>query len=221
MKTTLQIALDLDSTEDALRVLEQTAPFVDIIEAGTPLIIAEGAHVVRQIRKAYPDKMVFADIKVMDGGAAVPRSVLEAGAGMFSVLGAAEDATIAAARRLADEYGAKLLVDMCAVQDIAGRARAIEALRPDYIAVHVGYDLQDEGGHDPVQELRLLDGVQVPTAIAGGIRLDTFEAAARSGAANVICGAGIWKAQDMAGTARKMRSILDEVNKDREASDED
>lgn len=218
MKTTLQIALDLDSTEDALHVLEETAPYVDIIEVGTPLIIAEGASAVRAIKEAYPDKTVFADIKVMDGGASVPRPVLEAGADMFSVLGAAEDATIVAARKLADEYGAKLFVDMCAVADIAGRAHDIETLGPDYIAVHVGYDLQGDGGHDPVEELRLLDGVHVPTAIAGGIRLGTFEAAARSGAHNVICGAGIWKAERRGETARAMREVLDRVNAEREDS---
>ena len=95
----LQIALDLFHTEDALRVLEQTGEYVDIIEIGTPLIVAEGAKAVRAVKECYPDKTIFADIKVMDGGGEVPKSVLEAGADMISVLAAAEDATLRSAMR--------------------------------------------------------------------------------------------------------------------------
>ena len=104
MNKTLQVALDLFSTEDALRILGEVGEYVDIIEIGTPLIVAEGARVVNIVKKRYPDKIVFADIKVMDGGAEVPKSVLEAGADMFSVLAAAEDSTLRAATGIAREY---------------------------------------------------------------------------------------------------------------------
>ena len=73
MNKTLQVALDLFSTEDALRILGEVGEYVDIIEIGTPLIVAEGARVVNIVKKRYPDKIVFADIKVMDGGAEVPK----------------------------------------------------------------------------------------------------------------------------------------------------
>ena len=112
MNKTLQVALDLFSTEDALRILDEVGEYVDIIEIGTPLIVAEGARVVSTVKKRYSNKTVFADIKVMDGGAEVPKSVLEAGADMFSVLAAAEDSTLKAAARIAGEYRAKVLVDM-------------------------------------------------------------------------------------------------------------
>lgn len=84
----LQAALDLFSTEYTLEVLEQIGEYVDIIELGTPLMIAEGAKVVREVKGRYPDKIVFADIKVMDGGGVVPKVVFEAGADMVSVLAA-------------------------------------------------------------------------------------------------------------------------------------
>ena len=76
MKKNLQVALDLFKTEDALEILEEVADYVDIIELGTPLIISEGARVVKTVKDKYPDKIVFADIKVMDGGNVVPKSVL-------------------------------------------------------------------------------------------------------------------------------------------------
>lgn len=212
MNKTLQVALDLFSTEDALRILDEVGEYVDIIEIGTPLIVAEGARVVSTVKKRYSNKTVFADIKVMDGGAEVPKSVLEAGADMFSVLAAAEDSTLKAAARIAGEYRAKVLVDMCSVKDISGRGREIEKLNPDYICVHVGYDIQGTGV-DPISELRKLDGVACKKAIAGGIKLDRFREAVSSPADDIICGAGIYRQPDMRETARKMRAILDEYNR--------
>lgn len=208
----LQVALDLFSTKQALDVLEQVGEYVDIIELGTPLIIAEGARVVKEVKTKYPDKIVFADIKVMDGGGVVPKSVLDAGADMVSVLAASDDSTIKATIALAKEYNRKVLVDMCSVKDIAGRGREVELMGPDYICVHVGYDIQATGV-DPIEELKKLDGIKSAKAIAGGISLSTIEAAAQSPADVIISGGGIYNQPNMAEVAKEMRSIINKYNK--------
>ena len=179
----LQVALDLFSTKEALRVLEQVGQYVDIIELGTPLMIAEGARVVREVKDKYPDKIIFAD-----------------------------DHTISATIDLAREYGGKVLVDMCSVKDIAGRAREVAAMGPDYICVHVGYDIQATGV-DPIEELRKLDGVDCRKAIAGGIKLSTFRAAVESPADVIISGGGIYNQPDMGQVAAQMRQIMDSYEK--------
>ncbi len=207
----LQVALDLFSTEEALRVLEQVGEYVDIIELGTPLMIAEGARVVKTVKEKYPDKIIFADIKVMDGGGVVPKVVFDAGADMVSVLAAADDHTIQATIALAKEYKGKVLVDMCSVKDIAARGKEIEAMGPDYICVHVGYDIQATGV-DPIEELKKLDGISCHKAIAGGIKLSTFEDAVKSSADVIISGGGIYNQPDMKNVAEKMRAILNRYN---------
>lgn len=207
----LQVALDLFTTEEALKVLEQVGEYVDIIELGTPLMIAEGARVIKEVKAKYPDKIVFADIKVMDGGGVVPKVVFDAGADMVSVLAAADNNTIKGAIDLAKEYNGKVLVDMCSVKDIAGRAKEVETMGPDYICVHVGYDIQATGV-DPIEELRKLDGIKCAKAIAGGIKLSTFEAAVQSPADVVISGGGIYNQEDMRAVAKEMREILDRYN---------
>lgn len=211
MKKKLQVALDLFSTERALKVLEQVGEYVDIIELGTPLMIAEGARAVKEVKARYPHKILFADIKVMDGGAEVPRSVLESGADMFSVLACAADNTIKSAIELAKKYNSKVLIDMCAVKDMEARGKEVEAMGPDYICCHVGYDVQSSG-IDPIEELHRLDAVKIPKAIAGGIKLDTFEAAVQSPADVIISGGGIYNRGDMRETAKLMRQILDQYN---------
>ena len=205
----LQIALDLFSTKDALAVLAEVSPYIDIIELGTPLIITEGVRVVDVVKGKYTDKIVFADIKVMDGGRIVSKIAFDAGADMVSVLAAADDATVRGTIELARERGKKVLVDTCAVRDLVTRAKEIELMGPDYICVHVGTDVQREG-IDPVTQLKKLDGIQTAKAIAGGIKLDNIEAAAKSEAAVIISGGGIYNQPDMAGAARQMRKILDQ-----------
>ena len=57
----LQVALDLLSTEDAKEMLKKVGDYVDIIELGTPLMVSEGADVIREIKPLYPEKTVFAE----------------------------------------------------------------------------------------------------------------------------------------------------------------
>ncbi|MEG2677282.1 MAG: 3-hexulose-6-phosphate synthase, partial [Oscillospiraceae bacterium] len=203
----LQAALDLFDTKKKLEVLEKIGKYLDIIEIGTPLCIAEGMSVVRTVKEKYPNKIVFADIKVMDGGSVVSKVALDAGADMVSVLAAAEDNTVRATIECAHKAGKKALVDMCAVKDMEGRAQEIAAMNPDYICCHVGYDIQATGV-DPIEELRRLDGVSTPKAIAGGIKMETFEAAVNSPADVIIVGGGLYNHENMEELAKKMHEII-------------
>ena len=56
MKPIVQISLDVTSRQEALETaaLAMRAG-VDWLEAGTPLIIAEGMHGVRALRERFPD----------------------------------------------------------------------------------------------------------------------------------------------------------------------
>ena len=64
----LQVAIDLLSTKEALELAAKVAPYVDIIELGTPLIKSEGLAVIKAMKAAHPDKLVFADFKTADTG---------------------------------------------------------------------------------------------------------------------------------------------------------
>ena len=91
----LQLAIDLLSVPDALSLLHKVAPYVDVIELGTPLIKQEGMNVVTDIKAAYPEKLVFADMKTMDAGELEADIAFKAGADIMTVLGLAGDSTIA------------------------------------------------------------------------------------------------------------------------------
>jgi hypothetical protein len=101
----LQLAIDLLSVPDALSLLHKVAPYVDVIELGTPLIKQEGLSVVTDIKAAYPEKLVFADMKTMDAGELEADLAFKAGADIMTVLGTAGDSTIAGAVKAGKKHG--------------------------------------------------------------------------------------------------------------------
>src|ERR1700685_1210403 len=101
----LQVAIDLLSTADALALLSKVADQVDVIELGTPLIKQQGLSVVTNIKAAYPDKLVFADMKTMDAGELEADLAFNAGADIMTVLGTAGDSTIAGAVQAGKAHG--------------------------------------------------------------------------------------------------------------------
>ena len=57
MQATVQISLDVLSIDEAVATAEMALRAgVDWLEAGTPLIIAEGMHGVRALRERFPDR---------------------------------------------------------------------------------------------------------------------------------------------------------------------
>ena len=59
----VQISLDLTNLEEALKTAEQAlAAGVDWLEAGTPLILAEGLHAIRGLRGRFPGIPIIAEI---------------------------------------------------------------------------------------------------------------------------------------------------------------
>ena len=66
----VQIALDFVDLPRAIEVArEAVAGGVDWVEAGTPLIKAEGLQAVRELKAAFPEHLIFADLNMprLDG----------------------------------------------------------------------------------------------------------------------------------------------------------
>src|SRR4051812_16963376 len=117
-KRTLQVALDVYNLHRALELgREAVAGGADWVEAGTPLIKSEGLNAVRELKKAFPDKPVVADMKIMDTGGMETEMAIKAGASIVTVLGASDDGTIREAVEAARKYGGKIMVDLIAVAD--------------------------------------------------------------------------------------------------------
>ena len=100
----LQVAMDVLTVVAALDLAGKVAESVDIIELGTPLIKNAGLSAVTAVKTAHPDKIIFADMKTMDAGELEADIAFNAGADLVSVLGSADDSTIAGAVKAATAH---------------------------------------------------------------------------------------------------------------------
>lgn len=203
----LQLAIDLTDLKSSLKLLQKVGEYIDIIELGTPLLVAEGISIIPIFKELYPDKIIFADLKIMDGGEIISELAFKEGADMISVLAAANDETIKAAVKKAEDYNGLVMVDLCAVKNIRERAQEIELLKADYISVHRAIDRESEG-KDPLKELELIKNIKIKKAVAGGINLNNFEDAAKSFTDTIIVGGAIYRSTNPRSTAEKMQKIL-------------
>ncbi|WP_147075205.1 3-hexulose-6-phosphate synthase, partial [Staphylococcus ureilyticus] len=183
---------DLLNKEDAAELANKVKDYVDIVEIGTPIVINEGLPAVQHLNDNIDSVKVLADLKIMDAADYEVSQAVKFGADIVTILGVAEDASIKAAVDEAHKHGKQLLVDMIAVQDLEKRAKVLDDLGADYIAVHTGYDLQAEG-QSPLESLRKVKSVisNSKVAVAGGIKPDTIKDIVAENPDLIIVGGGI------------------------------
>ncbi|MBT2644992.1 3-hexulose-6-phosphate synthase [Bacillus sp. ISL-41] len=205
----LQLALDLVNIPEAIQLVKEVEEHIDIVEIGTPVVINEGLHAVKAVKEAFPNLKVLADLKIMDAAGYEVMKASEAGADIVTILGAAEDMSIKGAVEEAQKQGKKILVDMIAVKDLAGRAKQLDEMGVDYICVHTGYDLQAVGKNS-FEDLQTIKSVvkNAKTAIAGGIKLDTLPEVVKAQPDLVIVGGGITGQDDKKAAAEKMQQMM-------------
>jgi 3-hexulose-6-phosphate synthase len=196
IRTIVQVSLDLIDLQEALDAADVAIRAgVDWLEAGTPLIIAEGRRAVQQLRARHPDVPIVADLKTMDGGAGATELMVKAGASMVVVMGQAHAETVESAVKAGHEHGAKVMGDNMAMPDPVAGAKRLEDLGCDYIIHHIGYDMRTlrraRGLNAPTPLDRLSEivaAVSVPVQAVGGLTIEQAMDAPKHGAPLVVIG---------------------------------
>lgn len=188
----IQVSLDVTTIDEAMELAHAAMRAgVDWLEAGTPLILAEGLRCVQALRAAYPDTPIVADLKTMDGAGLEAEMMFKAGATMTVVMGQAHDASIIEQVKMARRYGGKVMCDVMLCPDKPKRAREAEALGVDYIIVHTGFDERNMiPGLSPLDDLpAVVDAVQIPVQAVGGLTVEQGIETLAMGAKIVVFGA--------------------------------
>jgi 3-hexulose-6-phosphate synthase len=211
----LQLAMDTLDGEEALRLASATSAYVDILEAGTPLIKSVGISIVQKLKSAHPDKLVLADLKSSDVGAYEADMAFKAGADIVTTQGITTFATIAEVQREADKWKRRAEVDMTGVKDPVVRAKEVKAAGVSLVLYHRSIDeeltegaLWDEKAVNTVREMCAL-GLDV--AIAGGIHYDILPLLRGVPIYGVVVGRGITAQADPAQAAEKIAQCIREI----------
>jgi 3-hexulose-6-phosphate synthase/6-phospho-3-hexuloisomerase len=186
------VSLDVETIEQAMELAEAAVRAgVDWLEAGTPLILGEGLHAVRALKKRFPNHPLIADLKTMDGGYLETEMMAKAGADFVVVMGVAHPATIKAVIKAASDYDIKVMGDVLAAKDKAACARMMENLGVDYIILHTGFDERREViGASPMEDLQeVVEAVSIPVQAVGGLSIEQAIQMPKLGAPLVVIGA--------------------------------
>jgi 3-hexulose-6-phosphate synthase len=103
---TFQISVDVATLAQGLGVADAAlAGGVSIVEMGTPLLKNEGvSNVVPAFRRKFPEALLLADMKTMDGGAFEARAVFAGGGNIVDFLALAGVDTAKAICAVRDEF---------------------------------------------------------------------------------------------------------------------
>jgi 3-hexulose-6-phosphate synthase/6-phospho-3-hexuloisomerase len=197
MKPIVQISLDLTNIDEALETAAMAMRAgVDWLEAGTPLILAEGLHGVKKLRAAFPGVPIVADLKTMDGGYLEAEMMAKAGATHVVVMARAHEETIKCVVKAGKDFGIKVMGDNLGCDNMVAAAKELEALGCDFVIHHIGYDerrgiaARGERMPSPLDQLRdVVKAVSVPVQAVGGLTLEQAIQCPAYGAPLVVLGA--------------------------------
>jgi 3-hexulose-6-phosphate synthase len=211
----IQLAIDTLEWNRALELADLASPYVDILEAGTPLIKSVGIRIVSELKAAHPEKLVLADLKSSDVGAYEAEMAFRAGADVVTTQGITTLATIAEVQREADKWHRRAEVDMTGVKDPVARAREAQKVGISLVLYHRSIDeeltagaLWDSTACKTVEEMCAL-GLDV--AVAGGINIDLLPTLCPAPIYAIVVGRGITGTEDPAATAKALFERVNEL----------
>lgn len=208
-KPLLQLALDNLSLEEALHTLEGgLADAVDIIEAGTLLICAEGVGAVGELRRRFPHKALAADFKIADAGRVLGGLIAAQGPDYITVICAADNGTKAAVKAEADRRGATVQVELYGrwqMEDV----EQWNALGITHVIYHRSRDAAGDWSATDIACVKALCSMGMEVTVTGGVGCRELALFAGLPIFAVICGRSLRDAADPAAEAAAMKAQID------------
>jgi len=197
MNPIVQISLDLIDIKEAVDTARIAIDAgVDWLEAGTPLLLAEGLNAVRVLRSEFPRHPIVADLKTMDGGYLEAEMMARAGATHVVVMARAHEETIKCVVKAGRDCGIEVMGDDLACEDKVAACRRMEELGVDYIVHHTGFDERNgiaaaTGRRlSPIDDLdEIVKAVTIPVQAVGGLTIEEAIEMPKRGAPLVVIGA--------------------------------
>ena len=207
----LQIALDTYDLPSALSPLQKAAAHIDVIECGTILCLAEGMHAVRVIRSLFPDKLILADVRIVEAGSLISKMAFDAGADWVSVVSGATLNTVEAVIKEAAKHHGDVQIEL-----IDGwtweQAQQWRALGIQQVITHRSRDGEAKGeltwSQRDFDEIRRLADLGFKVTVTGGVKPADVPLFAGVPVYVFIAGRGIYAAADPAAAAQQFKTAI-------------
>lgn len=214
-KVLLQLAMDGAyngrTVSEAVNIIKSGVyDYVDIIEIGSSMIYRWGMSGVQEMKKAFPDKVILADMKIMDGGTGAATMACQLGADIVTVMGITHKETIKNVNDAAHSLGARVMVDFMCIdkRNIKETIEFCESINVDYICSHYAVDKQAHNDNDDCLNIIAANLNKSKLAIAGGITAENVENVLSYGPEIVISGKGIYGTENPTNASKKLKDKI-------------
>jgi 3-dehydro-L-gulonate-6-phosphate decarboxylase len=207
----VQVALDTFDLPTALNAMRLVHPYVDVIEVGTVLCLAEGMSAVRSLRAAYPDHLLLADVRIAEAGGLLSRLAFDAGADWVTVVSGSAPSTFEVVAKLASELGRDVQVELSDgwtfdlvrhCRDLGIRQFILHRSRDAEIQGQLSWPQQDLDGISSIHDL----GGRV--SVTGGLSATEVATFASLPVEIFIAGRALYASQDPAASAAEFASAV-------------
>jgi 3-hexulose-6-phosphate synthase len=206
----IQLAIDRLSIEEAILMAGKVKDYVDWIEVGTSLIKEFGIESIRQIRKAFPNKIILADVKTFDNAKYEFEMCFEAGADITTVMGAAPQVSISTCMVVANKHKKQVMIDLLNTSE--EQLKYLLQYKEAIFCSHVSKDQQETTGEkqgfnklNSIQQLLLKNNAKI--GLAGGIDYNSLKELEKIKPYVVVIGSAITKADDIVLAAKEIYGL--------------
>lgn len=207
----LQLALDRMEINEAIQLTKKVEDSIDWVEVGTSLIKEFGMASVKEMRKAFPNKVIVADIKTIDNARYEFEMAYQAGADVATVMGVSPLVTIDACMEVANRFNKIAMFDL--LNTTEEQVKSLFKYNEAVFCIHVSKDEQEESGarNKGKSNIKFPADQSLKLAVAGGIAMDSLESLKRTlNPSVVIVGSAITKAENPSEAAKKFKQALRE-----------
>ena len=208
----LQLALDTLDLPSALGPLQKASQYLDVIEIGTILCLAEGMRAVRIIRSLFPEKILLADVRIAEAGGLISKMAFDAGANWVSVVSGATMTTVEVVAREAQKNKGDVQIELIDGWTME-QAREWRNLGIEQIITHRSRDSEAKGdltwSERDFNEIRMLAEMGFKVTVTGGVGLSDIPLFAGVPVYVFIVGRGIYKADHPEIAARSFRNAIE------------
>lgn len=198
-KPKLQLALDMPDLVQALKVSQKAAADIDVIEAGTMLVLEEGMKAVRYLRALFPFHLILADIRIIKAGGKLAAMAFDAGADWVTVMSDASKDTIEA---VVNESRKRLGTDVQVEINVGYDDEKLAYLRSLGIRQLIYHrssevvDTEEKWDKKTLEELKRLSNMGFELSITGGLDISEIPLFKDISVYCFIAGRKICKAED-------------------------
>jgi 3-hexulose-6-phosphate synthase len=203
----LQISYNFPDLTHALDIAKQTFEYADILGIGSLLIFKEGVAAIKAFKKAFPDKELFVEAKIIEKADEAVSMFAQVGANYVSVMAGSYHSTIKKASEIAKSFDIKIALDLLDAHSPGQSAADAKTLGLNCILMHripsggEVLDLQSDWRN-------VRDNTALPIFVNGKIDEANFDQIISLKPQGVIIGSAITKSGTPAKVAKYFKSLV-------------